>query len=159
MKESTARKDQHLYETEERSMDDHDRARVSAELAEVDQQIKATKEEKKNVNANYRVALNKLEERQDVLSRQLLDNMVEVSFEVDEEHDDERLMVHVVRKDNGRKISTRQMTEPEKEAARKRKQLPIPGTEDNGIVEYNYAKRDTTPAPPPKGQRRGRGKK
>lgn len=125
-----------LYETEERAMTEADRSKVSAELAEVDQQIKATKEEKKNVNANYRVRINKLEERQDVLSRQLIDGMVEVSFEVVEEHDDERLMVHVIRKDNQQKISTRQMTEPEKEAARKRKQLPIPGTEgDDGIID------------------------
>lgn len=142
-----------LYESEERAMTEEDRIRVSAELADVDQSIKAVKEEKKNVNTNYRVKIRKLEERQDVLSRQLLDGVVDESFEVVEVHDDERLMVQVTRKDNGRPVGgPRPMTEPEKEAARKRKQLKIPGTDD-GIIDDDAIPRE---AKKPRGRPRGK---
>jgi hypothetical protein len=124
-----------FFDQEEKPMSESDRTKVSAELAEIDQQIKAVKEEKRNVNSKYRVRINDLEKRQDVLSRQIIDGVVEVSFEVLEEHDDERLVVDIIRKDTEERISTRQMTEPEKEAARKRKQLKIPGTEDDGIID------------------------
>lgn len=123
-----------LFDHEEKTMSEEDRQKVSGALAEIDQEIKSVKEEKRNVNSKYRVRINDLEKRQDVLSRQIIDGVVEVSFEVLEEHDDDHMMVHIIRKDTGRKVSTRQMTEPEKEAARKRKQLAIPGTEDDGGV-------------------------
>jgi len=122
-----------LYETEERPMSETDRTMTGDELADVEQQLKAVEEEKKNVNTNYRVRIRKLKERADVLSRQWKDGVVEVSFDVVEEHDDATLMVNIVRKDTNKKISARPMTEPEKEAARRRRQKSIPG-----VVEDDY---------------------
>jgi len=135
-----------LYETEERSMSEEDRIKVGDELANVEQQIVAVKDEKRTVSAAYRVKIHRLEERASVLSKQWTDGMVEVSFEVVEVHDDGRLMVTIERKDNGRAISTRQMTEPEKEAARKRLQVDLPfdgkakkgskkAEKDDGIID------------------------
>lgn len=120
-----------LYETEERGMSEDDRIKVGNELADVDRQIIAVKEEKKSVNRAYRVRLTQLEDRSDVLSKQWTDGVIEDSFEVVEVHDDGRYLVQVERKDNGRAVGgPRPMTEPEKEAARKRKQLTIPGADD-----------------------------
>lgn len=134
-----------FYEREEKPMSEGDRTKVSASLAEIDQEIKSVKEEKRNVNSKYRVRINDLEKRQDVLSRQIIDGVMEISFEVIEEHDDERLMVDIMRKDGGQRLSTRPMTEPEKAAASKRKQLKIPGTEDEGgIVDDTYSPTGTT---------------
>jgi len=130
MKSSEAK----LFEHEEKEMSDTERTKVSAALAEIDQEIKSVKQEKRDINSKYRVRINDLEKRQDVLSRQIIDGVVELSFEVTEQPDDEALKINVIRKDNDEKISSRPMTEPEKEAARKRKQLVIAGTEDDGGV-------------------------
>jgi hypothetical protein len=147
-----------LFETEERPMTDDDRKTVGDELAEIEQQIRAVEDEKRSVNAVYGGRLKKLKTRVDSLSRQWIDGIIEVQFEVVEEHDDGRFMVQVVRKDNGRPVGgMRPMTEPEKEAARKRLQLPIPGTED-GIVDDSYhPPRDTvtTPSTPRAKTRKG----
>jgi len=133
-----------IYDTEERPMSDTDRTKVGDELADVEQQIKAVEEEKKNVNTNYRVRIRKLKERADVLSRQWKDGVIEVSFEVVEVHDDERLIVDVERKDTGQRLTSRPMTEPEKEAARRRKQGKLfDGADDDD----GDGRRDTEPAP------------
>jgi hypothetical protein len=126
--------DKHLFDTEERPMSEEDRIKVGDELAEVEQQIVAVKDEKRTVSSAYRVKIHRLEERASVLSKQWTDGVVEVSFEVLEVHDDKRLMVTIERKDTGRAMSTRQMTEPEKEAARKRLQGKLP-LDDDGIIE------------------------
>lgn len=150
-----------LYETEERKMTEADRTKVGDELADVEQQIKSVEEEKKNVNTNYRVRIRKLKERADVLSRQWKDGMVEDSFEVVEEHDDARFMVDVVRKDNGRRVSVREMTEPEKEAARKRKQGKLFDGGDDGIIDDADVPRDAVTAkstPKAKGAAKGKRK-
>jgi hypothetical protein len=142
-----------LYESEERPMSEEDRIKVGNELADVDRQIIAIKEEKKNVNRAYRVRLNKLEERSDVLSKQWTDGIVEDSFEVVEVHDDDRFLVQVTRKDNGRPVGgPRPMTEPEKEAARKRKQLKIPGTEDSGIIDDDAIPSNAKKSSKPRGK-------
>jgi hypothetical protein len=146
-----------LYETEERPMSDEDRKNVGDELAEVEQQIRAVEDEKRSVNAVYTGRIKKLKTRVDSLSRQWIDGVIEVQFEVVEEHDDHRLMVDVVRKDNGRKITTRQMTEPEKEAARKRRQVAIPGTED-GVVDDAYVPRNAATSPGTPRAKRAKGK-
>jgi hypothetical protein len=164
-----------LYETEEREMTEADRIKIGAELASVDRQIIEKKEEKKNVNRAYRVALNKLEERSNVLSKQLQDGVTEDSFEVIEVHDDKRLMVQVMRKDTDRPVGgPRPMTEPEKEAARKRLQgdLPFDGEKkgrgkgkpkgDDGIVDDNYAAlrdEETDPGTPKAKRSKGKGSK
>lgn len=144
-----------LYESEEKAMNETDRERVGNELAEVNLDLRAVKAEKAKVNSAYRVKINQLEERVKVLAQQLKDGKVEINFEVTEEFDDQRLMVDIVRKDNGRKISTRQMTEPEKEAARKRRQTTIPGT-DNGIIDDDEIPTDAQRA---RGKPRGKGSK
>jgi len=143
-----------LYETEERAMSDADRKQVGDELADVEQTIRAVEEEKKNVNTNYRVRIRKLKERADVLSRQWKDGAIEVSFEVTETHDDETMMVHVERKDSGKRISSRPMTEPEKEAARKRKQGKL-----SGIVDDDYEPADTNPGTPKAKRAKSKGSK
>jgi hypothetical protein len=130
-----------IYDTEERPMSEADRTKVGDELADVEQQIKAVEEEKRNVNTNYRVRIRKLKERADVLSRQWKDGVIEVSFEVVEVHDDERLIVDVERRDTGQRVTSRPMTEPEKEAARRRKQGKLfDGDDDEG-------EHDTEPPP------------
>jgi hypothetical protein len=152
MSKSSEAKD--LYESEERTMTEEDRIKVGNELADVDRQIIAIKEEKKNVNRAYRVRLNKLEERSDVLSKQWTDGVIEDSFEVLEVHDDERFMVQVTRKDNGRPVGgPRPMTEPEKAAAQKRKQGKL-----SGIVDDDYVPPDTDPGTPKAKRSKPKGK-
>ena len=142
-----------LFETEEKPMSEEDRKQLDDELASVDDQIIAIKGERSKVLAKYRVSLRKLEDRQKVLLDQRRDEIVEVRFPVIEEHDDETMMVHVVRKDNAMKIGSRAMTEPEKEAARKRRQKTIPG-----VVDDDYVPPATDPGTP-KAKRSKKGSK
>jgi hypothetical protein len=142
-----------LFESEDRPMTEADRIKVGAELAEVDRMIIAVKEEKRSVNSAYRVRLNKLEERADVLSKQLTDGVVEIKFEVREVYDDERMVVDIERADTGKRTGSRPMTEPEKEAARKRKQRTMPG-----IVDDDYMPPDPE-MPKPRGARARRAKR
>jgi hypothetical protein len=145
-----------LYETEERPMSEADRIKVGNELADVDRQIIAVKEEKKSVTRAYRARLTTLEDRSDVLSKQWTDGVIEDSFEVVEVHDDERYLVQVERKSNGRAVGgPRPMTEPEKAAAHKRKQLKIPGTE----AEAPRDEQTDPGTPKAKSRARGKGKR
>lgn len=127
-----------LFDTEERPMTNEDRIQIGEQLADIDEQINAIEDEKRSVNASYSSRIKKLKTQARKLSRQWKDGVIEVTFEIVEVHDDKRLMVDIERKDNGRKISTRQMTEPEKEAARKRLQVAIPGTDEDPIVDDDY---------------------
>jgi len=137
-----------LYETEERPMSEADRIKVGDELADVEQQIVAVKDEKRTVSSAYRVKIHRLEERASVLSKQWTDGKVEVSFEVVEVHDDGRFMVQVERADNHRPVGKpRPMTEPEKEAARKRSQGNLPLGGDDGIIDDADIPRDAVASP------------
>lgn len=114
-----------LYGSEKKSMDDADRIAIGNELANVERQLIAVKEEKSNVNKKYRVRINDLEEKTDALSKQLADGVAVVKFEVEEVPDDERGMIQVMRKGTNQLVNARPMTEVEKEAMRKRKQTDL----------------------------------
>lgn len=114
-----------LYGSEKKAMNDTDRIAIGNELATVERQLIAVKEEKSNVNKKYRVRINDLEEKTDALSKQLADDVAVVRFEVEEVPDDARGYIQVLRKGTNELVNSRPMTEVEKEAMRKRKQIDL----------------------------------
>lgn len=114
--------DRSLYETEKKPMNEEDRLRLGSEQAALNLELDKLKEEKRDVSAVYRVKIRETEEKIRTLATQLDEGAFEVKFEVVEIPDDARHMIVIQRKDTGREINVRPMTEAEKEASRKRRQ-------------------------------------
>lgn len=114
-----------LFDTEKRPMSAEDRARMNDEHVKRQLELETLKEEKRDVSAVYRVKIRELEEKIHTLATQLDAGVFEVSFEVLEVPDDARQMIAIQRKDTGQEINVRPMTEAEKEAARKRRQVEM----------------------------------
>jgi len=140
-----------LYQSEKKPMSEADKLRIAAEHATAQLDLESLQEEKRENNSMYRVKINQAKEKVHTLAVQLDEGAFDVQFEVLEEPDDARLMMVIRRKDNGREMGTRPMTEVEKASAQKRKQVDLFDKND---------KHDTEPAPPPNGKakRNGRGK-
>ena len=114
--------DRPLYETEKKPMNEDDRLRLGAEQAALNLELEKLKEEKKDVSSVYRVKIRETEDKIHTLATQLDEGAFDVKFEVVEIPDDARQMIAIQRKDTGREINVRPMTEAEKEASRKRRQ-------------------------------------
>lgn len=114
-----------LYQTEKVPMSDDDRARMNELHVKTQLELETLKEEKRDVSSVYRVKIRELEEKIHTLATQLDEGEFDRRFEVVEEPDDERMMIDIKRKDTGERVTARQMTEVEKEAARKRKQTEL----------------------------------
>jgi hypothetical protein len=103
-------------------MTEADRLQLGAEQAGLNLELDKLKEEKKDVNAVYRVKIRETEEKIHTLAAQLDEGAFEVKFEVVEVPDDARQMISIRRRDNDAQINVRPMTEAEKDASRKRRQ-------------------------------------
>jgi hypothetical protein len=127
-------KDARLYETEKRDMTNADRLAAGADLAKLDLQVAAFREERAHVARLYRTKLKDLEDARLALSTQLDEGVIETRFEVIEVPDDARFMVQLMRKDTNEMLADkiRPMNEPEREAARRRMQGDLFDASDEG---------------------------
>lgn len=111
-----------LFETEKKPITETDRIRLGSELAQLDQELIATKAEKSKVSRTYRLKVDDLEGKIKKVSSQLAEGEVELDFEVEEIPDDARQFIDILRTDTNERINSRPMNEAEKEASRKRRQ-------------------------------------
>jgi len=137
-----------LYDTEKKTMSVDDRARMNEEHVKRQLELETLKEEKRDVSAVYRVKIRELEEKIHTLATQLDEGIIEVRFEVLEVPDDSRMMIAVQRKDTLEEINVRPMTEAEKEASRKRRQVEM----------FEEGEENDTERPPPGNGRRAKKK-
>lgn len=131
-----------LFLTEKKPITDDDRIRLGTELGAVDQKLADVKSEKSAVAKVYGGRIRELEQKVEVLSRQLALGEVEEKIEVEEIPDDARMQISVMRTGTGELHAVREMNEAEKEAARKRSQLSL----------YDSEPHDTERPPAPKGK-------
>lgn len=111
-----------MIETEKKPLSEANRIKLGGELAELERRLIAVEGERRETVTRFRLDIRSIRERMDSVSQQLTDGFFEEQFEVVEEFDDARFMVDVKRKDNGKRISARQMTEAERSAAMERRQ-------------------------------------
>lgn len=111
-----------MIETEKKALTETKRIQLGNELGELERTLTRTENERRETNTKYRLDIRGVRERMAKVSEQLTDGFFEEEFEVIEEFDDARFMVDVKRKDSGKRISSRQMTEAERGAAMSRRQ-------------------------------------
>lgn len=111
-----------LFKTEEKPITNDDKIRLGSELAKLEIELKSKKDEKRKVNSNYRVAINKLEEACESVSTQLDTGKVQFKYAVEEVPDDGHQTISIIRTDTREQVDVRPMNEQEKEASRKRRQ-------------------------------------
>jgi hypothetical protein len=126
-----------LFETETRPITDQDRIKLGTELAAVDQRLAEVKAEKSGVSKVYGGRIRELEQKVEVLARQLADGVVFDQFEIDEAPDDARQMIEIWRKDTNRLVRSRPMNEGEKAESMKRQQTRLPFDADGVVIEDN----------------------
>ena len=124
-----------LFETEKRPITDADRIKLGTELAAVDQRLAEVKAEKSGVSKVYGGRIRELEQKVEVLARQLADGVVFDQFEIDECPDDARQLIEIWRKDTNQLVRSRPMNEAEKAECVKRRQTGLPFNDDGEIVE------------------------
>lgn len=137
-----------LFQTETVPLNDSDREQLSDELVQAQLELDALRDEKRRIVSVFGTKIKALEQRTLRLATELNEGEHEVKFEVVEEPDDARFMMRIVRKDTGREVSVRPMTEVERTEAQRRKQVDM---FEGGDTER--------PPPPPKGRGRTAKKK
>jgi len=111
-----------MIETEKKALTEPKRIQLGNELGELERTLTRTENERRETNTKFRLDIRGVRERMAKVSEQLTDGFFEDQFEVEEEFDDVRFMVDIKRKDNGKRVSARQMTEAERGAAMSRRQ-------------------------------------